>query len=53
MKFWIDGPDAQGRSKKVEKLFSRGAYPDVSLKRARILRAEAREVHAAGLDPAL
>jgi hypothetical protein len=53
LKFRIDGLDAQGRFKKVEKLLSLGAYPDVSLKRARILRDEAREVHAAGLDPAL
>ena len=51
LKFRIDGLDAQGRFKKVEKLLSLGAYPDVSLKRARILRDEAREVHAAGLDP--
>jgi len=53
LKFRIDGLDAQGRFKKLEKLLSLGAYPDVSLKRARILRDEAREVHAAGLDPAL
>lgn len=53
LKFRIDGLDAQGRFKKVEKLLSLSAYPDVSLKRARILRDEARETHAAGLDPAL
>jgi hypothetical protein len=52
LKFRIDGLDAQGNFKKVEKLLSLGVYPDVSLKRARILRDEAREAHAAGLDPA-
>jgi hypothetical protein len=53
VKFRIDGLDAKGRFKKVEKLLSLGAFPDVSLKRTRFLRDEAREAHAAGLDPAL
>lgn len=51
VKFRIDGLDAKGKFKKIEKLLSLGAYPDISLKRARQLRDEARETHAAGLDP--
>lgn len=52
VKFRIDGLDSKGKFKKVEKLLSLGAYPDVSLKRARELRDEARAKHAAGFDPA-
>ncbi|WP_323133381.1 hypothetical protein [Sphingobium soli] len=45
MKFRID---AQGRFKKVKKLLSLGAYPDVSSTRAHILRDGARDLRAAG-----
>jgi len=51
-KYHIDGIDSHGRAAKVEKALALGSYPDVSLKRARQLRDEARELIAMGHDPA-
>lgn len=42
MQYWFGG---------VEKLLSLGSYPDVSLKRAREKRDEARRLLADGVDP--
>ena len=43
---------ATGEPKRVEKLLTLGAYPDVSLQDARALRDEARKLLATGVDPA-
>ena len=52
-KYRVDGVGPDGKPKRVEKLLSLGGYPAVSLKRARELRDDAREQHAAGIDPAV
>lgn len=52
MKFRIDGRDAEGNAKKVEKKLGFGTYPEVSLKDARALRDDARALLAKGIDPA-
>ena len=52
MKFRVDGRDAQGNAKKVEKKLGLGTYPEVSLKDARALRDDARALLAKGIDPA-
>ncbi len=51
-KFRIDGRDAAGNPKRIEKKLGLGMYPDVSLKDARDLRDEARNQLAKGIDPA-
>ena len=51
-KFRIDGRDAQGAPKKVEKKLGLGTYPEVSLKDARDLREDARALLAKGIAPA-
>lgn len=53
MKFRVNGVDDSGQPKRIEKLLSFGAYPDVSLKMARARRDEARGQQADGVDPAL
>lgn len=52
MKYRIDGRDADGQAKRVEKKLALGTYPEVSLKDARERRDEARRLMAAGVDPA-
>ncbi len=52
MKFRIDGRDADGNAKKVEKKLGLGTYPEVSLKDARASRDGARALLAKGIDPA-
>jgi integrase len=52
MKYRVDGVDGEGATKRIEKLLSLGAYPDVGLKQARELRDDARRGMAAGIDPA-
>lgn len=51
MKYRVDGADDQGMPKRVEKLLSFGAYPEITLKGARTLRDEARKQPVAGIDP--
>jgi len=51
MKYRTDGADDQGQAKRVEKLLSFGSYPEITLKRARALRDEARTQLANGVDP--
>lgn len=45
------GPKKNGKPGKAEKLLALGIYPDVSLKRAREKRDEARTLIADGIDP--
>lgn len=52
MKYRVDGRDAAGNPKRVEKKLSLGAYPEVSLRDAREGRDEARRSLAQGKDPA-
>lgn len=52
MKYRVDGRDAKGEAKRVEKKLALGTYPEVSLKEARDRRDEARRLLAAGVDPA-
>ena len=52
MKYRIDGRDAEGQAKRVEKKLGLGTYPEVSLKDARERRDEARRLMATGVDPA-
>ncbi|MGE4323674.1 MAG: tyrosine-type recombinase/integrase [Sphingobium sp.] len=52
MKYRVDGRDAAGNPKRVEKKLALGAYPDVGLKGAREARDEARRLLAQGKDPA-
>ena len=52
MKYRVDGCDADGTLRKVEKKLGLGSYPDVSLKEARERRDEARRLLANGIDPA-
>lgn len=52
MKYRVDGCDADGNAKRVEKKLGLGTYPDVSLKDARDRRDEARRLLANGIDPA-
>lgn len=52
MKYRVDGCDAAGMPKKLEKKMSLGTYPDVSLKEARNRRDEARRLLEQGIDPA-
>ena len=51
-KFRIDGRDEAGNAKRIEKKLGLGTYPDVSLKDARDLRDDARNLLAKGTDPA-
>ena len=51
-KFRIDGRDEAGNAKRIEKKLGFGTYPDVSLKEARELRDDARNLIAKGIDPA-
>jgi len=51
LKFRVDGADAAGKPRRVEKLLALGGYPEVSLKAARDKWDEAREHHASGIDP--
>lgn len=51
-KYRIDGRDAEGNQKRIEKKLGLGTYPDISLKEARDLRDDARNLVAKGLDPA-
>ena len=51
-KFRIDGRDEAGNAKRIEKKLGFGIYPDVSLKEARELRDDARNLIAKGIDPA-
>lgn len=46
MKYRVDGTDAEGNPKRVEKKLGLGIYPDVSLKDARDRRDEARRLLA-------
>ena len=50
-KFRSDGRDEHGNPKRIEKKLGLGTYPDISLKRARELRDEARAHLADGIDP--
>lgn len=52
MKYRVDGTDAYGNPKRVEKKLGLGMYPDVSLKHARERRDDARRLLANGVDPA-
>lgn len=52
MKYRVDGCDADGTPKRVEKKLGFGTYPEVSLKDARDRRDEARRSLANGIDPA-
>lgn len=52
MKYRVDGTDAEGCPKRVEKKLGLGIYPDVSLKAARDRRDDARRLLADGIDPA-
>jgi integrase len=52
MKYRVDGCDAEGNAKRVEKKLALGAFPDVGLKDARERRDAARRLLAQGLDPA-
>jgi hypothetical protein len=45
------GPRREGKARQPEKMLSLGVYPDVSLKRARERRDEARKLLADGIDP--
>jgi integrase len=45
------GPRHEGKARAPEKMLSLGVYPDVSLKRARERRDEARKLLADGIDP--
>lgn len=45
------GPRKDGKPGKAEKVFAIGVYPEVSLKRAREKRDEARRLLADGVDP--
>lgn len=45
------GPRRDGKPGQAEKLLSLGTYPDVSLKRAREKRDDARQLLADGIDP--
>ncbi len=52
LKYRVNGVDADGQPKRVEKLLALGSYPEVSLKAARERRDQAREHKADGVDPA-
>ena len=52
LKYRVDGSDALGNPKRIEKKLGLGVYPDVSLKEARARRDEARRLLADGIDPA-
>lgn len=52
LKYRVNGVDADGQPKRVEKLLALGTYPEVSLKAARDRRDQAREQKADGVDPA-
>lgn len=52
MKYRVDGRDAAGNPKRVEKKLSLGAYPEVGLKDARERRDAGRRLLAQGKDPA-
>lgn len=45
------GPRKDGKPGKAEKVLALGVYPDVSLKRAREKRDDARRLLADGVDP--
>lgn len=51
-KYRVDGSDADGNPKRVEKKLGLGTFPDVGLKDARELRDQARALLAKGIDPA-
>ena len=51
-KFRVDGRDDAGNPKRIEKKLGLGTYPDISLKEARDLRDNARNLIAKGIDPA-
>jgi integrase len=51
-KYRIDGRDAAGNPKRVEKKLGLGTFPEIGLKDARDLRDEARALLAKGIDPA-
>jgi integrase len=51
-KYRIDGRDAAGAPKRVEKKLGLGIFPEVPLKDARDRRDEARALLAKGIDPA-
>jgi integrase len=51
-KYRIDGRDAAGNLKRVEKKLGLGTFPEIGLKDARDLRDEARALLAKGIDPA-
>ena len=53
LKYRANGVDDNGQPKRIERLLSLGAYPEVGLKLAREKRDEAREDRAHGIDPAL
>lgn len=52
LKYRVDGSDALGNPKRIEKKLGLGVYPDVGLKEARARRDEARRLLANGIDPA-
>ncbi|THD37328.1 MAG: DUF4102 domain-containing protein [Sphingomonas sp.] len=52
MKYRVDGRDAEGNAKRVEKKLSLGTYPEIGLKDARERRDAARSLLAQGKDPA-
>jgi integrase len=51
-KYRIDGRDAAGNPKRVERKLGLGTFPEVGLKDARDLRDDARALLAKGIDPA-
>lgn len=51
-KYRVDGSDADGNPKRVEKKLGLGTFPEVGLKDARELRDQARALLARGIDPA-
>jgi integrase len=50
LRYWLPSPDG---AKRLEKVFSIGAYPAVSLAQARVKAAEARQLISQGRDPSL
>ena len=52
MKYRVDGRDAEGNAKRIEKKLSLGTYPEIGLRDARERRDAARGLLAQGKDPA-